>query len=32
VTAAGEVRLRVRATRSSSFRTRTDLVRFAVEY
>jgi hypothetical protein len=32
VSAAGEVRLRVRATRSGSFRTRTDLVRFVVEY
>jgi subtilisin family serine protease len=32
VSASGEVRLRVRATRSSSFRTRTDLVRFSVEY
>jgi subtilisin family serine protease len=32
VSAAGEVRLRVRGTRSGSFRTRTDLVRFVVEY
>jgi subtilisin family serine protease len=32
VTSAGEVRVRVRATRSSSFRTRTDLVRFTIEY
>jgi hypothetical protein len=32
VSANGEVRLRVRATRSSSFRTRTDLVRFVIEH
>jgi subtilisin family serine protease len=32
VTSTGEVRLRVRATRAGSFRTRTDLVRFTIEY
>jgi hypothetical protein len=32
VTATGEVRFDVRATRGGSFRTRTDLVSFTVTY
>ncbi len=32
VSAAGEVRFRVRGTAASSFRTRTDLVRFTIDY
>jgi hypothetical protein len=32
VSSAGEVRFRVRGTSSSSFRTRTDLIRFTIEY
>ena len=32
VSSSGQVRLRVKAQRSGAFRTRTDLVRFAVEY
>ena len=32
VSASGEIRVRVRGTRSSGFRTESDLVRFSIEY